>query len=113
MCDRCIMPSAGLPAASLRTANCLPAGRVLRWAASYLIYITLWSIRGAVFGPKSKFLPALREGDNRGLLEPRAVAVDVVERRVGVRDVIAILNSRSTRRSGGLAVLHQGLERGG
>src|SRR6266478_6639768 len=70
------MSSLGLPAASLRTANCLPAGRVLCLAASYLIYITLWSIRRAVFGPKSNFLPALRDGDKS--LQPRAVAVNMV-----------------------------------
>src|SRR5882724_5698080 len=78
MCDRCIMPSAGLPAPSLSTANCLPAGRVLPWAASYLIYFILSSIRRAVFGPKSNFLPALREAGGRRSLEPRAVAVDMV-----------------------------------
>ena len=89
MCDRCVMPSAGLPAASLRTANCLPADRVPRWAASYLIYITLWLIRQAVFGPKSNFLPALREAGGRWSVEPRAVAVDMVGRSGEARAVAA------------------------
>src|SRR6266404_5048788 len=78
MCDRCVMPSAGLPAVSLRTANCLPVGRVRLWVVSYLIYVTLWSIRRAIFGPKSNFLPALRETRGRRSLEPRAVTVDMV-----------------------------------
>src|SRR6266404_5594774 len=78
MCDRCIMPSAGLPAVSLRTANCLPARRVRLWVVSYLICIILWSIRRAIFGPKSNFLPALREATARPSLEPRTVAVDMV-----------------------------------
>src|SRR6202022_3400134 len=89
MCDRCVMPSPGLPASSLSTANCLPAGRVLRWAASYLIYITLSSIRRAVFRPKSHFLPALRETRGRGSLEPRAIAVDVVGHAGEARAVAA------------------------
>src|SRR5437660_1750795 len=77
MCDQCVMRSLDLPAASLRMANWLPAGRVLLWVTSCLIYITLWSIRRVVFGPKSNFLPAFREGRS---LQPRAVAVDVVGR---------------------------------
>src|SRR6267143_4862529 len=78
MCDRCVMPSPNLPAPSLRSAYCLPAGRVLLWVASYLIYITLWSIRRAICGIGSNFLPALREAGGRWSLEPRAVAVDMV-----------------------------------
>src|SRR3984893_5332903 len=89
MCDRCVMPSPGLPAPSLSTANCLPAGRVLPWAASYLIPITLSSIRRAVFEPKSNFLPALRETRGRGSLEPRAVAVNVVRGAGEARAVAA------------------------
>src|SRR6266446_7408918 len=112
MCNRRFMPSPRLPAPSLRSAYCLPAGRVLLWASNYLICIVLRPIQGVVRGVKSKVLPALREATGRRSLEPRAEAVDVAERRVRVRDVIAILNSCSTRRSGGLAVLHQGLERG-
>src|SRR5258705_10153182 len=75
MCDRCAMPSPSLPAVSLRTAHCLPAGKVLLWVPSYLIYIILWSIRRVICGVEANFLLALRDGRS---LEPRSVAVDVV-----------------------------------
>src|ERR1700738_2702764 len=75
-CDRCVMPSPSLPAASLRTANCLPAGRVLLWITSCLIYITLWSIRRAILRHRIEFSPCSQGGE--GSLEPRAVAVNVV-----------------------------------
>src|SRR5437899_1633088 len=64
------MPTQILPAASLRSANCLPAARTLSWAANYLICIALWSIARAVFRAASNFLPALRE--RRALSAPAA-----------------------------------------
>src|SRR2546430_17664816 len=85
MCGRCVMPSPGLPATSLRTASCFPAGRVLLWVSGYLIYIILWSIRRALWlirralcGVELNFLPALREAAGRWSREPRAVAVHMV-----------------------------------
>src|ERR1700730_15636651 len=76
MRDRCVMSSPGLPAASLRTANYLPAGRVLLWVTTCLIYITLWSIRRAILRRRIEFSPSSQGGE--GSLEPRAVAVNVV-----------------------------------
>src|SRR5215831_14155191 len=80
------MPSPSLPAASLSTRFSFPAGRAVRRVANQLIYIILSSIAQAVFGREAKFVPALREGDNRGSLESRP--------------------------SGRRAILHQGLEGG-
>src|ERR1700730_16729953 len=75
-CDRCVMPSPSLPAASLRTTNCLPAGRMLLWVTICLIYITLWSIRRAILRRRIEFSPCSQGGE--GALEPRAVAVNMV-----------------------------------
>src|SRR6266436_1328788 len=72
------MPSRSLPAASLRTANSLPADGLMLLVSNYMIYITLWSLRRAIFGPKSNFLPALRDATAGRSLEPRAVTVDMV-----------------------------------
>src|SRR5271166_5712492 len=58
MPERCVMTTQSLPAASLRTANCLPAARVLLRVATYLIYKALWSIKRAIPGVESFFLPA-------------------------------------------------------
>src|ERR1700730_10594488 len=55
------MPTQILPAASLRSANRLPAARTLFRAANYLICMALWSIGRAMFRAASNFLPALRE----------------------------------------------------
>ena len=55
------MPTQSLPAASLRTADRLPAARVLVQVAIYLIYKVLWPLRKASPGAESSFLPALRE----------------------------------------------------
>src|SRR5438093_463691 len=55
------MPIQTLPAASLRSAQRLPAGRTLFWAANYLICTALWTIGREVFRGASNFLPALRE----------------------------------------------------
>src|SRR6266436_3366026 len=50
-----------LPAASLRSAQRLPAARTLPWAANDLICMGLWSIGRAIFRVASNFLPALRD----------------------------------------------------
>src|SRR6266404_6952658 len=63
------MPTQSLPAASLRTADRLPAARVLVQVSIYLIYKALWALRNKVLwalrkassGAESSFLPALRE----------------------------------------------------
>src|SRR5438132_6968346 len=106
MCDRCARHFASLPAVSLRAAHCLPAGRVLIWVRSYLIYIILWSIRRAVCGVEANFLPALREGDTS--LQLRAVGVDVVEPRPSgaLHDLAA-----RTRRDGGTQPFCGGTQR--
>ena len=49
------MPAQILPAASLRSSNCLPAARALLWASNYLMYIPLWSIGWVIFGAGSNF----------------------------------------------------------
>ena len=77
MRDRCVLPPKS-PAVSLRTAHCLPAGRLLLWVSSSLIYITLWTIRQAICGVASNFLPALREARADRSFQPRTGAVDVV-----------------------------------
>src|SRR6266851_1815011 len=74
--DRFVMPSLSLPAPSLRTANRLPAGGVLRLVSNYLIYIVLWSIRQAILRRRIEFSPCSQGGD--GSLQPRAIAVDVI-----------------------------------
>src|ERR1700730_4052800 len=68
-----------LPAASLRTANRLPAGRVMRLVSNSLICLILSSIGLAIFGREAKFLPALREAGPRSL-QPRTLTMDVVGR---------------------------------
>src|SRR6267378_4148671 len=78
-----------LPAASLRSANRLPAARARLRASNYLICRALWSIGAAIFGVRSKFLPALREGELRGGVEQGADhrrAVDLA--RVGVNPAV-------------------------
>jgi hypothetical protein len=55
------MPTQILPAASLRSAQCLPAARTLVRVANYLMCTALWSIGRAIFRVASNFLPALRE----------------------------------------------------
>src|SRR6266851_10005341 len=55
------MPTQILPAASLRNANRLPAGRTLSWALNYLICLALWSIGRAIFRAAADILPDGRE----------------------------------------------------
>jgi hypothetical protein len=57
------MPTQTLPAASLRSARCLPAARALLRVANYLICTALWSIGRAICRVASNSLPALREGE--------------------------------------------------
>src|SRR5271157_1712054 len=76
MPERCVMTTQSLPAASLRTANCLPAARVLLRVATYLIYKALWSIKRAIPGVESFFLPAspVRQGNPEARLPAAVVA---------------------------------------
>src|SRR6266436_2599179 len=55
------MPTQILPAASLRSANRLPAGRTLSWAANHLICLALWSIARAIFRAAANVVPASRD----------------------------------------------------
>ena len=55
------MPTQILPAASLRSARCLPAARALLRVSNYLICTVLWPIGRSVFGIESSFFPELRE----------------------------------------------------
>src|SRR5882724_4369010 len=55
------MPRQILPAASLRSAQRLPAARTLFRVANYLICMALWSIWRAIIRIAPNFLPALRE----------------------------------------------------
>src|ERR1700730_3786947 len=60
------MPMQILPAASLRSANRLPAGRTPSWASNDLISMALWSIARAIFRATAHFLPAGREAEPSG-----------------------------------------------
>ena len=55
------MTTFSLPAASLRSASRLPAGRVLLWVSKCLAYLVLWAKGPAIFRVESIFLPASRE----------------------------------------------------
>jgi hypothetical protein len=66
------MPTQILPAASLRSARCLPAARALLRVANYLIYTVLWSIGRGICRVAPNFLPALREGEGA---DPDGVSV--------------------------------------
>src|SRR5215471_18340217 len=57
------MPTASLPAASLRAQLRLPARRVRLRAANDLIRLALCAIGGAILRAQSNFLPALREDE--------------------------------------------------
>src|ERR1700730_17409279 len=55
------MPTQFHPAASLRSAQRLPAARTLFRVSNYLICRALWSIGRAIIRIASNFLPVLRE----------------------------------------------------
>src|ERR1700720_876546 len=55
------MPTQILPAASLRSANRLPAARTPSWAVKYLIFLALWSIARAIFRAAANVVPASRD----------------------------------------------------
>src|SRR5271166_4084916 len=95
MPERCVMTTQSLPAASLRTANCLPAARVLLRVATYLIYKALWSIKRAILGVESFFLPAspVRQGNPEARLPAAVVALSGPEQR-------AVLSTGSPSGSG-------------
>src|SRR6266850_5421739 len=67
------MSTQSLPAASLRTGNLFPAGRVLLWVSKHLIWRVLSSICSSICGAGSSFLPALRE--QRAVSSARVVGV--------------------------------------
>src|SRR6266851_6480397 len=76
------MPTQSLPAASLRTANCLPVGRMLIQAGNPLSYRVLWAIWRAISVVESIFLRALREapgGSRRSAGHALGAGRDVVE----------------------------------
>src|ERR1700730_7096865 len=84
------MPSSSLPAASLSALFSFPAGRLGRWVYNPLIYLILSSITWAVFGARSRFLPALREATGAGdsiladeLADAVVLGVADVDRRRG------------------------------
>src|SRR5258707_2738449 len=60
------MSTQSVPAASLRTGNRLPAGRVFLWVFKHLIYRALSSIGWSIRGAQSIFVPALREAPGGG-----------------------------------------------
>src|SRR3984893_7235308 len=55
--ERREMSTQSLPAASLRTGNRLPAGRVLLQVSKYLVWMALSSIYSSIRGAVSIFLP--------------------------------------------------------
>src|ERR1700730_5636713 len=55
--ERREMSTQNLPAASLRTGNRLPAGRVLLQVSKYLVWMALSSIYSSICGAVSIFLP--------------------------------------------------------
>src|SRR5438067_13800802 len=55
------MPTQILPAASLRSANRLPAGRTPSWTPNCLIRMRLWALSWANFRAVAHFLPDGRE----------------------------------------------------
>src|SRR6266404_1562839 len=77
MPERCFMSTQSLPAASLRTINCLPAAGVRLGVATYLIYKVLLPIKRAISGAALSFLPAcpVRQG-NPGARLRKAVVAD-------------------------------------
>jgi hypothetical protein len=79
---RCVMPTQTLPAASLRTAICLPAGRMLIRARNPLIYRVLWAIWRTISVVESIFLPESREaagGGRRSAGQALRAGGDIVE----------------------------------
>src|SRR6266481_10103842 len=79
---RCVVPTQCLPAASLKVARRLPAGRMLIQARNPLIYRVLWPIWRAISVVASIFLPALREapgGGRRSAGQALRTGGDVVE----------------------------------
>src|SRR5207253_1732601 len=85
--NRCKMPAKSLPAASLSSANLLPADRVLLCAINYLICKVLSSVRPVIFAPNRIF--SLRSGrpTSRAGVEPEARS-DRIEFAILARDQI-------------------------
>jgi hypothetical protein len=77
------MPTQILPAASLRSANRLPAARTLLRVANYLIRIALWSIGRAIVRVAANFLP-VSQGE-AGSSAPAPLPAMAPPRRIRVR----------------------------
>src|SRR6266481_9217228 len=113
------MPTQILPAASLRSANRLPAGRTLSWAANHLICFALWSIARAIFRAAANVVPASRDNIPSGagdgeVVDPQGRGVgaslefEVVGGLEAGEDVLEIAGHRHLAdREGDLAVLDQ------
>src|SRR5690348_10221851 len=111
------MPTQILPAASLRSANRLPAGRTPTWAAIYLICMALWPIAQAILRAAAHFLPAGREAEPSGtgdceVVDPQGRGVgaglefEIVGGNEPGEDVLEIAGYRHLAdREGNLAVL--------
>src|ERR1700730_8994265 len=95
------MSTQSLPAASLRTGNRLPAGRVFLWVFKHLICRALSSICWPICGAVSSFLPALREARGSGRRGPRAASS---ARVVGV---LALAQHHPDRGAGQVEILAQ------
>src|ERR1700730_1352848 len=95
------MSTQSLPAASLRTGNRLPAGRVLLWVSKYMIWIDLSSICWPICGAVSIFLPALREAPGSGRRGRRGASS---ARVVGV---LALAQHHPDRGAGQVEILAQ------
>src|ERR1700730_16707860 len=87
------MPSSSLPAASLSALFSFPASQLGRSVYNPLIYLILSSIAWAVFGARSRFLPALREATGPGdsiladeLADAVVLGVADVDRAIGSDD---------------------------
>src|SRR3984893_2166470 len=95
------MSTQSLPAASLRTDNLFPAGRVLLWVSKFLIWSTLSSICSSICRVASIFLPALREVRGSG---PRGWRAASSAHIVGV---LALAQHHSDRGAGEVEFLAQ------
>src|SRR6266436_2069308 len=94
-----------LPAASLRSADRLPASRVVVTVANLLICIALWSIGRVIFRVASNFLPALREGRaSRRWIDQQPAGGD--HRLGAVADTELAQDHRDVRLDGGFGDLH-------
>jgi hypothetical protein len=99
------MSTQSLPAASLRTGNRLPAGRVFLWVFKHLICWALSSICWSICGAQSIFLPALREAPGSGRRGRCAV------RSARVVGVLALAQHHADRGAGQVKGLTQRVDK--